>query len=235
MNKQTFLGFALAIVLIQSARANPLSRRAVITGTGGDGRCTIQVSVDHAAEVEISGDLGVLTTTAGQPATWQRFQCNALLPRRPIDFRLVGTSGRGTMRLLQDPRDTGGRAVVQINDPKGGRGVYTFDVRWRPAGEAGWQPTPPPPPSRGWRPGQGAPPTAKAIQICQDSVSDRLNRQGYPYVTFERTIPGDDTGRSQWISGTVSGKRPYQSTGFSFSCSIDLRSATVRSLDVRPR
>lgn len=234
MIKQTLLTLVAVVVLIPSARANPSSRRAVITGAGGDGRCTIEVSVDHAAEVEISGDLGVLTTTGGQPATWQRFQCNAPLPRKPVDFRFAGINGRGSMRLIQDPRATSGRAVVQINDPRGGRGNYAFELRWRPAGGPGWQPGPPPPPP-GRGPDHGGSPTARSIRVCQDSVTDRLNRQGYTYVAFDRTIPGENNGRSQWISGAATGKRQYRATGFSFSCSVDLRFGTIRSVDVRPR
>jgi hypothetical protein len=137
MNKQIVFSAVVLSGLIQPAPANPVSRRATITGGGGNGRCTIEVSVDHSAEVEISGDTGLLTTTAGQPAAWRRFQCNAPLPRNPVDFRLGAINGRGTVRLIQDPRSTRGRAVVQINDPKGGRAWYTFDLQWRgPGGEA---------------------------------------------------------------------------------------------------
>jgi len=212
---------------MQPAHANPASRRATIRGGGGNGRCTIEVSVDHAAEVEISGDTGLLTTTAGQPAVWRRFQCNTPLPRNPVDFRFGGINGRGTVRLLQDPRSTGGRAVVQINDPKGGRGTYTFDLQWRgPGGGAPWP-----------GPGQGAGgfPMARAIRICRDSVTERLNRDGYSYVTFERTIPADNPGRHDWVTGRVSAKRGFGTTRFSFSCSVDFRSGEVRSVDVSRR
>ena len=73
MNQQIFVSAAILFVLAQTAGANPVSRRATITGASGSGRCTVQVSVDHSAEVEVSGDMGLLTTTAGQPASWRRF------------------------------------------------------------------------------------------------------------------------------------------------------------------
>src|ERR1700723_1102036 len=114
VNKPIFVGAAILAGFMQPALANPVSRRATMTGGGGNGRCTIEVSVDHTAEVEVSGDTGLLTTIAGQPAAWRRFQCNAPLPRNPVDFRFGGTNGRGTVRLIQDPRSTGGRAAVQI-------------------------------------------------------------------------------------------------------------------------
>ncbi len=43
------------------------TRRATITGRGGDGKCTIEVEVDGSAEVEVSGDVGLLRTLSGQP------------------------------------------------------------------------------------------------------------------------------------------------------------------------
>jgi hypothetical protein len=238
MNKQIFLSAAILSLFILAAQANPVSRRAAITGGGGNGRCTIEVSVDHAAEVEISGDLGLLTTTGGQQSDWRRFQCNAPLPRNPVDFRFIRIAGRGAARLVQDPRSTGGRAVIQINDPQGGRGGYTFDLQWRGPASGGWTPGPPgPPPGQGPGPGHwpGGFPMAKAIQACQDSVTDRLNRDGYSYVSFERTIPDNNPGRNDWVTGRVSAKRGLENRRFSFSCSVDFRSGRVRSVDVSRR
>src|SRR5271156_1496464 len=60
-------------------------------------------------------------------------------------------------------------------------------------------------------------------------------RDGYRYLTFDRTTPDNNPGRNDWVIGTVSGQRGYGSTRFSFSCSIDFRSGTVRSVDVRKR
>jgi hypothetical protein len=234
INKHMFLGAAILAGLIQPAHANPVSRRATITGGGGNGRCTIEVSVDHAAEVEVSGDTGLLTTIAGQPSVWRRFQCNTPLPANPVDFRFVKIGGRGTVRLVQDPRSTRGRAVIHITDPQGSRGGYTFDLQWRASGGGGWAPGPPTPPY-GHGPGPGSLPMAKVIRICQDSVTDRLNLDGYPYVTFERTIPDDNPGRNDSVKGTVSGKREFETQRFWFSCSVDFGSGRVRSVDVRRR
>jgi hypothetical protein len=235
MNTQIFLAAAILTGLMQPAHANPVSRRANITGGGGNGRCTIEVTVDHAAEVEVSGDTALLTTTAGQPAMWRRFQCNAPLPSHPADFRFVRINGRGTLRLVQDPRHTGGRAVIQITDPQAGRGGYTFDLQWRGPQGGGWTPgPPPPPPGHGPGSGPGGLPMARAIRLCQDSVSDRLNRDGYRYVTFQNIVPADNPGRHDWITGTASGKRGFGTNRFSFSCSVDFGAGRVRSVDVRP-
>ena len=229
MNQQIFVSAAILFVLTEVAGANPISRRATITGGGGNGRCTVQISVDHTAEVEVSGDMGVLTTIAGQPASWRRFQCNAPLPSNPVDLRFAKTQGRGTVQMVQDPRRTGGRAVVHISDTQGGRSEYTFDLQWRGPG-GGWAPGPP---SGHW-PGPGGS-MGRAMEACQDSVTNRLNGDGYRYVTFDRMMPADNSGRNDWITGRASGTRDFRTTHFSFSCSVDFRSGTVRWVDVRRR
>jgi hypothetical protein len=205
---------AAASVLLQAAHANPVPRRATITGGGGNGRCTIDVIVDGAAEVEVSGDSGLLTTISGQTSVWRRFQCNTALPRNPAEFRVIRVSGRGTVRLTQDPRHTGGRAVIHIGDP-----VYP--------GHPG-SPNPPIP-----APGPGGFPMARVIRMCQDSVTDRLNQDGYSYITFERTTPDNNPGRNDWVTGTAKATRRFETRWFSFSCSVDFRAGIVRSVDVR--
>jgi len=244
VNKTIFVCAVTCLSFVPAVHANPMSRRATITGSGGNGRCTIEVSVDHAAEVEISGDNGLLTTVAGQPAAWRRFQCNAPLPRNPPDFRFVKINGRGTVRLLQDPRNTGGRAVIHVSDPQGGRGNYTFDLQWggRNGGGGngggwnggGWTPGPPDP-RPGHGPNPGGFPTARAIQVCQNSVTDRLNQRAYSSVRFWRIASDNNSGRHNWISGTASAIRGHETTWFSFSCSVDSYSGRVHSVDVRRR
>jgi hypothetical protein len=243
MNNLAYRAAAILAALGPLALANPVSHRAIITGAGGNGRCTIEVTVDGAAEVEVSADMGLLTTTSGQPAAWRRFQCNTPLPPKPADFRVVRDGNRGNIRLLQDPRSTGGRAVIRINDPKGGRGAFTFDLQWRGPGGGGWAPGPavppsvPPPgphpgPPPGHWPAPGGFPPARAIRSCQHSVTARLNHDGYQYVSFESTIPVDNPGPNDWITGSAIGTRGFGNTRFSFSCSVDFSSGHVRSVHV---
>ena len=147
MNTRSLLIFAGAAAL--SASAQSFERRADITGGGGDrGKCTIEVVVDSAAEVEIRGDRAILRTLAGQPAQWRRFVCTSPLPPNPPDFRFAGVDGRGRQTLIRPPYN-GAPAVVRIEDPQGGREGYTFDIFWR-IGEfrPGPPPVAPPPPDR---------------------------------------------------------------------------------------
>jgi hypothetical protein len=235
MNKQVIMSGLFLFVLLQSLQATPITRRATITGGGRvGGRCTIEVTVDGAAEVEVWGDTGVLKTLSGQTAVWRRFQCSEPLPSRPGDFRFAGVDGRGSTRLIRDPRSNQGTAVIRIEDRKGGREGYTFDLTWRRSGDGGWPsvPTPFPP---GHYPSPGTFPMARGIQLCQDAVASRLNGEGYAYVTFERTIPDNKPGRNDWVVGAVSGRRGFETTRFSFSCSVDFGSGRVRSVEVRRR
>lgn len=97
-------------------------------GNGRDGKCTIEVVVDGAADVEIRGNNAVLHNLSGQPAEWRRFECNAVMPPNPVNFRFQGIDGRGRQTLIRDPRN--GAAVVRLEDPQGGREGYTFDIMW---------------------------------------------------------------------------------------------------------
>jgi len=186
----------------------------------GDHKCTVQVNVDGTAEVEIRGDTAELRTLSGQDAFWHRFECTALMPHRAADFRLVSISGRGAVSLLRDPRTSHGSAVVRVDDPKPGRGVYTFDLVWRGSPSPGWTPAPPAP----------SPPSF-AVQACQDAVSDRLRQFGYPTASFGRIDPPN--GRPEWITGVVTARRRSLNAPFSYSCFVDFRSGRVRSVDVQ--
>ena len=100
---------------------------AKITGGGGDGKCTFEVEVDGAAEVEIRGDQGYLRTISGTAARWKRLECNRGLSVDARQLRFAGVDGRGRQTLVT----SGGRAVVRIEDTQGGRESYTGDLFWK--------------------------------------------------------------------------------------------------------
>lgn len=122
---------ALAFTLIVSAQMHAQSIRATITGGDGDGKCTFEVLVDGAADIEISGDRGIIRQLSGQPAQWRRLICNQPLPNNPGQFHFKGIDGRGSQQLVRDPNSSGGVAVIRIEDPKGGAEGYTGDIEWR--------------------------------------------------------------------------------------------------------
>ena len=122
---------SVAVAVIMPLCAQNFQRTATMRGGGNgrDGKCTIEVVVDGAADVEIRGNNAVLHNLSGQPAEWRRFECNAVMPPNPANFRFQGIDGRGRQTLMRDPRN-GGAAVVRIEDPQGGREGYTFDIMW---------------------------------------------------------------------------------------------------------
>lgn len=126
-----------------SASAQPLERRAQITGGGGrdQGKCTIEVVVDGVAEVQIQGDRATIRNIDGQTPQWRRFVCNEPMPPNPAGFRFAGVDGRGRQSLVRSPQG-GGPAVVRIEDPQGGSEGYTFDVTWQVGGYNAGPPSP---------------------------------------------------------------------------------------------
>jgi hypothetical protein len=131
MNTPIFGVLTIGAAFASALCAQGMSRQAVITGGGGPdrGKCTIEVVVDGGAKVEIRGNTATLRDLNGRPPQWRRFECTAVMPPNPANFRFQGVDGRGRQSLIQQPGN-GGAAVVQIEDPQGGAEGYTFDVMW---------------------------------------------------------------------------------------------------------
>jgi hypothetical protein len=128
MHKRVLLGL-MTIGAVASAQI--LQRRAAMVGGGapGSGKCTVEVVVDGAADVEIRGGNAILRNLSGQSPQWRRFECTSIMPANPANFRFAGVDGRGRQELVRDPRN-GGAAVVRIEDPDNGSEAYTFDLAW---------------------------------------------------------------------------------------------------------
>src|SRR5215472_5405572 len=163
--KKHLLGLMAMLTLVGSVSAQNFSRRAIMTNraSGGREKCTVEVVVDGAAEVEIRGDDAMLRNLSGAPPQWRRFECSAPMPPDPPNFRFQGVDGRGQQQLIRDPRG-GGPAIVRIEDPQSGSEGYTFDITWGGGTYSGRPPEPPPFPSgRRFT-------TEQAIDICRDAV-----------------------------------------------------------------
>ena len=226
MKYHLYAAGAILLALAPTVHGADTSRQATIIGGHGNGKCVVQVSVDGSAEVEIWGASADLRTISGLEAAWRGFQCTAAMPQLPVDLRLVTVSGRGNVYMLRDPRSNGGRAIVRIDDRQGGRANYTFELQWGRMGGPM-----PPPPGAPW-PGFNV---NRTIQACRDGVTARMNHLGFPVVSFGTVSPSNNPGPNNWVTGTVTGRRPLGSTFFSFSCSVDFSSGRVRSVDVQRR
>jgi hypothetical protein len=129
--KLTWTIVIVLAALTSSLSAQNLSRLAELVG-GGDpnhGKCTVEVVVDGAAEIQVRGNTASMRDLSGQPPQWRRFQCTSPMPANPGNIRLVAVDGRGRQQLVQDPRNGGG-VTVHIEDSDGGAGTYTFDLMW---------------------------------------------------------------------------------------------------------
>jgi len=244
-----------ALTLITStASAQQYQRRANLTGGGNpdSGKCTVEVVVDGAAEVEINGDNATMRNLSGQPPQWRRFECTSRMPNNPANFRFQGIDGRGRVDLVRDPRN-GGAAVVRIEDKDGGAEGYTFDIMW--GGGAGYR-------TGNQYPPQGHPPQAypqpydnrpqygdrniggigrrftadQAVNICRDDVRQRAaQRFGTPNIQFQNMRVEDNPDRRDWVVGTFTTPRfGNRSRLHEFACSVNFDTGQVRWAQIDP-
>jgi hypothetical protein len=231
---------ALAITAGLS-NAQTFQRKAVFVGGGnqGQGKCTVEVQVDASAQVEVRGDTAILRNTGGQSPQWRRFECTSPMPANPPNFRFAGVDGRGSQALARDPRNSGGAAVVDIEDPQGGAEAYTFDLFWGEpsAVSGGFQPQRGPEPfnngpagrgDRGFQdqPGFGPPNNRpgdpygfrrnprmtqdEAFQVCRQSVRDQAaGRFATQNIDIRNIAIDNNPGRNDWIVGDLAVRRRF--------------------------
>jgi hypothetical protein len=230
MKMNRVIGIAACVALASSVDAQNLTRRADIRGGGSfdSGKCTVEVVVDGAAEIEIRGDTATLRNLKGQMTQWRRFECTSPLPGNPANFQFRGVDGRGRQELVSDPR-RGGVAVIRITDPDNGTEGYTFDIRWGAGGEQA------PPPGRVIERGPSRRfTTEEAVRVCQDSVREQAyNRFRARDVEFLRTNLDDQPGRNDWVVGMLAVRRYERREVYRFSCSVNFDSGRVRSAEIQ--
>jgi hypothetical protein len=236
MRKQLFtgsLGILAAIALPLSAQT--VQRRASMAGGGSPdrGKCTVEIVVDGAAEVEIRGDTAFLRNLKGQLPQWRRFECTGVMPPNPGDFRFAGVDGRGEQRLVRDPRN-GGTAVVQIQDPGNGTEGYTFDIFWGNRIESRGPDYREP----GFRDGGGPRRFTQddAIRSCQEIVrQEAANRFNARNATFRRFDANDNPGGRDSVRGWFDARRGNgRDEAFRYSCSVNFDSGQVWNAQVEP-
>jgi len=225
--EQYLLKLAAVAVMAAPLCAQTGERRATLAGGDGNGagKCTIEVSVDGSAEVEIRGDRGILRTTSGRPAQWRRFQCSGPMPSDPAEFRFSGVDGRGRQELIQDPSRGRGAAIVRIQDPDGGAEGYTFDLVWR---AAGFVPSPAGPSveTRDREPSRYDP-----ARACHEAVRELASRQyGLRDIDF-RNSTNEDRDRADPMAGSFDVPQGNRRDSYTFSCKLD-REGAVREANI---
>jgi hypothetical protein len=253
MYRQVLLVAAGWAAIAGSAHAQTFERTASFLGGGSPnrGKCTIEVVVDTAAEVEIRGNRALLRNIAGQPPQWRRFECTGPLPPNPADFRFEGIDGRGRQTLMRDPRNSGGAAVIRIEDTAGGSEGYTFDILWG----GGWGQGPIRNDQGGGRfeGGRDQGPirndqeygrsgggrarrftTEQAVQVCESSIRQQAEQRFRTRnIDFRGTSLDDNPGRQDWVMGMFDVRRSVgRAETYSFSCSVNFDTGQVRSAQI---
>jgi hypothetical protein len=225
--------------------AQSYSRQASIRGDGNpnEGKCTVEVVVDGAAQVEIRGASAQLTNLQGQPPQWRRFECTSPMPANPRGFRFQGVDGRGNQRLIREPGN-GSPAVIQIGDPNNGSEGYTFDIMWGNANYSDRGPgypqpgygQPGPDNRSGYGRGRGNFTVEQAISVCQDNIRQQVaQRFRTNNMQFRETRIDDNPDRNDWVVGTVEVRVPRQQNRLMrFSCSVNFENGRVRSATMEP-
>lgn len=225
---QAVLRTSLAIAaLVVPVAVHGQERQASIRGggSGNGGTCTIEVSVDGVAEIEIRGDRGNIRTLAGQPAQWRRFECSERMPSNPANFRFSGVDGRGRQQLVREPQN-GGATVVRIEDPSGGSEGYTFRLEWQGGSDSGIGDR---------RDRDRRFPGDQGSGSCEDAVRERASQQlNSRDIRFRDSDAGDRRGRDSQMSGTFELRRGNGQDLYRYTCEMDGRSQRVRSVNIVP-
>jgi hypothetical protein len=83
--------------------------------------------------------------------------------------------------------------------------------------------------------GGGPNASSRALETCQQAVEERIHRDGYRNVDFGSIRMDDQPGRNDWVVGNAKAERGRSFASYNFSCSVNLRSGEVRTVNVRRR
>jgi hypothetical protein len=254
MNSRFLVAIVSAAALAIPAVAQN-QRRAVIVagGNGVEGRCTGEVVVDGAADLQIQGDTASVRDLSGSQPQLRRFECTGPLPAQ-ANVRL-NVNGRGSAQLVSSPNN-GGPAVVRFQDREGGASSYQFDLTWDSGLAQGYAnqgyPNQGYPnqryPNQGYN-NQGYPPASdrrysdrpmvngfgsqQAVNVCREAIREQaMDRFGTRDVDFGRINIDDNPGRRDWVVGTVGVRRGYGERQFPFSCSVNFDNGRVRTAQI---
>lgn len=88
--------------------------------------------VDGVDEIVIGGGSAAVRHLSGEAVRDTRASFSATVPRAPVAVKLLSTSGRGTIQIIQQPAATNGyTTIVRIDDSaqRGGQ-AHQFTLRW---------------------------------------------------------------------------------------------------------
>src|ERR1700682_3724200 len=97
----------ISFVGVAGAQAIPARATIVGGGNANAGQCTITVTVDGTAQVDVLGADGMLHNLGGAAPKWGRFECTMAMPSNPPNFQFTAVNGRGHQNLTNEARNGG--------------------------------------------------------------------------------------------------------------------------------
>lgn len=245
MNLRILIAILSTAALSIPAGAQMQRRAAMVGGGNGvEGRCTGEVVVDGAADLQIQGDTATVRDLSGAQPRIQRFECTSALP--PNVTPRVTVNGRGNSQVMATPAN-GGPEVIRIQDDQAGASVYQFQLSWNSGGynqgyvnqgygNQGYDQRYYPPPAterRETERGRNGFGTEQAINVCRDAIREQAMEQyGGQNVTFEGMRMDSNPGRNDWVVGTVDVRNGWRTQRYPFSCSVNFDTGRVRSAQI---
>lgn len=101
------------------------------TGGTNNGRITWRGTVDSRVQIVIQGSSLEARELTGTSYGNGTFNFNGVLPNRQVNVRVNKISGRGDVRVIQQPnRNNGFTAIIEIIDTSGGARDYDLEIYW---------------------------------------------------------------------------------------------------------
>ena len=102
------------------------------TGVLNSGTVAWSGMVDGVDEIIFSGSSSSVRHISGPPTREVQASFSAPIPRSPVAVRLLSSSGRGSIQIIQQPSSSNGyTTIVRIDDTsKSGEKRYEFTLKW---------------------------------------------------------------------------------------------------------
>lgn len=116
----------------QEAERAPTRPRRAETDPLRSGTVAWSGVVDGVDEIVIGGSSAAVRHVSGDAVRDARASFSAAVPRAPVGVKLLSTSGRGTIQIVQEPSAANGyTTIVRIDDsPQHGGQTHQFTLRW---------------------------------------------------------------------------------------------------------
>lgn len=96
------------------------------------GNLTWTGNVDDVVQLKIRGDSIEVKTISGRETMNANYNFTSPLPNRRVDVEIDKKKGRGTVKVLQQPRrENDFTTVIEIRDTSGGARDYELEIYWR--------------------------------------------------------------------------------------------------------